>query len=63
MVTPALVTAILAAFLVQLRHRELVVAVQHDPSCEPMRRRQLIFETWVLTGPSLALLLAGSAFS
>jgi hypothetical protein len=60
MVTPALITAILAAVLVHLRHRELVVAVQHDPTCEPMRRRQLMFETWVLTGPSLALLVASS---
>jgi hypothetical protein len=61
MFTPALVTALLAGVLVHLRRRELVVAVQHDPSTEPMRRRQLIFETWVLTGPSLALLLAGSS--
>jgi hypothetical protein len=59
MSTPALLTALLAAVIVHLRHRELVVAVQYDPSCEPTRRRQLMFETWVLTAPSLALLAVG----
>jgi hypothetical protein len=61
MFTPALLAALLAAVIVHLRHHELLVAVQYDPSCESTRRRQLVFETWVLTAPSLALLLAGSS--
>ena len=60
MVQPAVIAALLAAALVHLRIRELSIAVRYDPTCEPMRRRQLLFETWVLTGPAMALLLAST---
>jgi hypothetical protein len=48
--------ALLAAVLVDLRHRTLHVAVAQEPWTARSRRTQFLFETWALTTPSLVLL-------
>jgi len=58
----AVLASLIVALLVELRHRDLRVAVEVDPSAARQRRTQFLLETGALTGPALALLaLSGSA--
>ena len=53
--------ALLAAVLVDLRHRSLAVAIDQEPWTARSRRTQFLFETWALTTPSMALLVVSQA--
>lgn len=57
MLTAAVVTALLSAVLVEFRHRTFLVAVEESPRSFEARRTQFLFETWLMTGPSLFFLL------
>jgi hypothetical protein len=54
----AVLASLLAAVVVELRHRSYAVAVQGRPSDAKERRARFLFETWLLTGACLILLAA-----
>jgi hypothetical protein len=56
MLTTAVIASVVAAVLVELRHRSFVTAVDADPFIERPRRNQFLLEVWALTSPSLLLL-------
>jgi hypothetical protein len=56
MLTAAAIAAVLAAVLVELRHRSFLHAVETDPYVSRSRRTQFLLETWAITSPSLLLL-------
>lgn len=53
--------ALLAAVLVDLRHRSLATAVTQEPWMARSRRIQFLLETWALTTPSFVLLAMSQA--
>ncbi len=56
--TAAVAASLLAAVLVELRHRRFVtdVALALDPFTARPRRTQFLLETWAITSPGLLLL-------
>ena len=56
MLTAAVFASLLAAVLVELRHRSFVVDVSMQPAMARPRRTQFLLETWAITGPGLLLL-------
>lgn len=58
MLSAATIAALLAAALVELRHRSLAAAVADEPWMARSRRTRFLLETWALTTPSLLLLAA-----
>ena len=56
MLTAAVVASLLAAVLVELRHRSFVAAVTMQPQLARPRRTQFLLETWAITSPGLLLL-------
>ena len=56
MLTAAVVASLLAAVLVELRHRRFVADVTIQPFAARSRRTQFLLETWAITSPGLVLL-------
>jgi hypothetical protein len=56
MLTAAVIASLVAAVLVELRHRTFVSQVTSNPYAERSRRTQFLLETWAITSPSLLLL-------
>ena len=56
MLTAAVIAALVAAVLVELRHRTYLAAVEADPFTSRSRWTQFLLETWAITSPSLLLL-------
>jgi hypothetical protein len=61
MLVAATVAALLAALLVELRHRDLAVAVVDEPWAARSHRSRFLLETWALTTPSMVLLVLAQA--
>jgi hypothetical protein len=61
MLIASTIAALLAAVLVDLRHRSLAVAVTQEPWSARSRRTQFLLETWALTTPSMVLLAMSQA--
>jgi hypothetical protein len=64
MLTAAVAASLLAAVLVELRHRRCLADVASDPFTARPRRTQFLLETWAITSPGLLLLaLSGPTLS
>ena len=61
MLVAATLAALVAALLVEMRHRDLVAAVADEPWVARSRRTQFLLETWLITTPSLFLLVLAQA--
>ena len=61
MLTAAVIAALVAAVLVELRHRRYLAATEADPFAARSRWNQFLLETWAITSPSLLLLALSSA--
>ncbi len=57
MLTASVVASVLAAVLVELRHRRFLAAAEVQPDTAPRRRAQFLVETWALTGLALLSLV------
>ena len=56
MLTASVIASVLAAVLVELRHRKYLVAIEVRPYDVRPRRTQFLLETWAITTPGLVLL-------
>jgi hypothetical protein len=56
MLTAAVIASLVAAVLVELRHRSYTAAVDAEPFTARSRHTQFLLETWAITSPSLLLL-------
>ena len=57
MLTAAVLASVLAAVLVELRHRHHLTAAEVHPEEAGRHRSQFLLETWGLTGVALVLLV------